>query len=317
MKHSSLNSLFDFEFHDAELYLKRYENGSLCVTAKHLNIHKNIKENPYDSDMEIQTAEITFENIEVHSFEPMRAYKRDDNGNWYTDEPQIIYKGNKAEEKFIEELKRGISLHYIDIRQENETTFLECGTNGKTCFIAVVSFDNVLIEWEEYCRKAWYELHRQYKFDITLDTPTGEQKTKVHIHIVYEEDDMYYQGELEKAPAVNVGIKYGEKEIWGHGKDYFWIDAFADLQNKLPEDVKLKCCLVCKHGNMCPVGNFKNELFCTKDVLITEKSDLFFYTEDHKERDKRSRKYTDICECFEYQSWDYFTYNEWLYLLNK
>ena len=98
-----------------------------------------------------------------------------------------------------------------------------------------------------------------------------------------------------------------------YGKDFLWVDAFADLQKKLPDNVKIQCCLTCRHGNMCPVGNKPGELFCTKDVIITQKSDLFFYTEDDAERTSRSRDCTNVCEKYEEQSKDYYTYNDYLY----
>lgn len=310
MKCSLLNRFLDFEFHDAQFNLKDCENDNLCVAVKHLNIHKNAKENPYEYDMEIAAAEIYFQNLRVSSFEPMRAYKSDNNGNLYTDEPQIIYKGSKAEEEFIAQLKRGIVVYSIDICKDERGAFWSIEANGKNCFTVSVSFDDAVVMWEEYCQKAWYELHRQYDYDITLDTPTGDQKTAVHI--VCDEESS-----ADDLPSVSVSIKYEKEEIWGYGKDYLWTDAFADLQKKLLADVKIKGCLVCKHGNMCPVGNFPNEIFCTKDVSITQKSDLFFYTEDDVERAERLRRYTDICEFFDYQSPDFFTYNDWLYHLNK
>lgn len=315
MKYSLENCLSDFEFHDSEWSFNSYEYNNLSVTAKHLNIHNGIKENPYDYDMEIKSAVITFKNIEFHSFEPMRAYDVDEYGNLHTDEPRIVYGGDKSRERLIEVLNSGITINGFETQQKNGRTIFDFSTAGKVNFFALISFDSCIIEWDEYSQKAWYELHRQYNYEITLETPSGEQRTD--IAIICHEEDMYYQGKLETAPIVTVGIKYEEQTIWGLGKDYFWIDAFADLQKKLPENVKLKCCLVCKHGNMCPAGNCRNEVFCTKDVLITEKSDLFFYTEDAEECNKRSRKYVDICESFENQNEIDFTYNDWLYELNK
>jgi hypothetical protein len=111
--------------------------------------------------------------------------------------------------------------------------------------------------------------------------------------------------------------QYNSKEYCGYGDDYLWIDAFADLQRKLPEGVFLKCCLTCRHGNLCPVGNDVNEVFCTKDVLITQKSDLFFYTEDEVERAKRSKQYCGLCEDYQPQSEDFYTYNDYLCFLQK
>lgn len=172
-------------------------------------------------------------------------------------------------------------------------------------------FSDVEIEWDDYRKKAWYELHRQYKRTITLSTPNGKCELDARI-ICHDEDVYFYGGDKVEGPSVSVGIKYGEKVVWGYGKDFLWVDAFADLQKKLPDNVKIQCCLTCRHGNMCPVGNKPGELFCTKDVIITQKSDLFFYTEDDAERISRSRDCTNVCEKYEEQSKDYYTYNDYL-----
>jgi len=148
-----------------------------------------------------------------------------------------------------------------------------------------------------------------------LRTPNGDEK--VQLIVGCHKEPVYYKGGLEQPPTVNVGCTFEGKEYWGHGKDYLWIDAFADLQRQLPEGVSLKCCLTCRHGNLCPVGNGVNEVFCTKDVLITQKSDLYFYTEDDKERDNRSRQYCDLCEDYQPQTDDFYTYNDYLCFLKK
>jgi len=58
-------------------------------------------------------------------------------------------------------------------------------------------------------------------------------------------------------------------------------------------------------------------VFCTKDVLITQKSDLYYYTEDDREREKRSRQYCSSCEDYLPQTDDYYTYNDYLHYLEK
>lgn len=307
------NRLSDFEFHDTEFFLNSYENDTLCVTAKHLNLHKGTKENPNDCDMEIKNAEISFQNVQIFSFAPLQAYKISKDGNRYADERPIVHTGAEAKQKVITALKNGISLNCIAIRKDKDLYFLELTANDG--FVAEICFQNVIVAWDEYIGKAWYELYKKYDCEIYLDTPAGE--TSVPVHIIYTEDTEDEPNIVKNIPIASVGIEFDKEAFWGYGKNYFWQDAFADLQKKLPENVKLKCCLTCKHGNMCPVGNFQNELFCTKDVLITQKSDLFFYTEDEQERKKRHRKYTDICSDFAYQSEDYFTYNDWLYILNE
>ncbi|MBR5980441.1 MAG: M24 family metallopeptidase, partial [Firmicutes bacterium] len=60
------------------------------------------------------------------------------------------------------------------------------------------------------------------------------------------------------------------------------------------------------------IGNVPDEVFCTKDVQITCKSDLFPYSEDNTERSKRSRRFSDGCEDFYPQEDGTYTYNDYL-----
>ena len=92
--------------------------------------------------------------------------------------------------------------------------------------------------------------------------------------------------------------------------------AFAALQRLLPANVYLQCCLTCQHGNFCPVGSNFNEIFCTKDLKISKKADLFFPTEDADERSRRQRAYCDCCPSFAPQVPDVFTYNDYLNALH-
>ena len=319
MKYSVNNQLSIFEFHDCEFSLISFENNRLVVSAKYLNIHKDAEHNPHDCDMEIALAQITFCGFEILAFEPMRDYTLDDDGNWHTDQPQIIFNGEEAKTHFIGEIKRGITINCIENCEENKKTIIEISTCGQSDFFATFAFDGVTVEWDEYRKKAWYELHKQYKHEIMLITPNGLLKTDVHI--VCHEEDVYYQGELEKAPIVNVGIEYEGNEIWGRGKDYLWVDAFANLQKQLPEGVILKCCLTCRHGNMCPYGNMPGEIFCTKDCVITSKKDMCdLYTRELLDNEKiknRIRSYFNFCEEYQHQSWEFYTYNDYLYELDK
>ena len=308
MHYSSTNRLQDFEFHDAGLLLISWENNRLVVSAKYLNVHKDAAPNNADADMEISEARITFSGFQIQEFEPSRTWKRDENGQSYTDDPLIIHTEVVARSMFENELKNSITVTGIAL----ENDIYELGAIGIEPYFTVrFRFSDVEIEWDDYSKKAWYELHRQYKKTITLSTPNGNCELDAHI-ICHDEDVYSFGGDKGEGPSVSVGIKYGEKEIWGHGKDYLWVDAFADLQKNLPDNVKIQCCLTCRHGNMCPVGNTPGELFCTKDVAITQKSDLFFYTEDEAERTKRFRDCTDICEKYQEQSKDHFTYNDYL-----
>ncbi len=149
---------------------------------------------------------------------------------------------------------------------------------------------------------------RRYERDICLNTNDGEVIIKAEI---------FLNEEVEGEEHVSIKITYENKGYYGHGKDYYWTDAFADLQNKLPENVQIKCCLTCRHGNFCPVGNALDEIFCTKDVEIKEIRDLWFYTEDEVERKRRIRNYTYFCEDYRVPTDDYITYNDFGYYLNE
>lgn len=155
-------------------------------------------------------------------------------------------------------------------------------------------------------------MHKQYQSKITLSTPDGEKEFDSLI-ICHDEDVCSSGGDAVKAPSVLVGIEYEGKKIWGRGKEYLWFDAFADLQRQLPDAVKLKCCLTCRHGNLCPFGNTPGEVFCTKDVIIQHRNDVMFYTENDAEREKRSRNCTDTCQDYQEQSEDYYTYNDYIF----
>lgn len=317
MKYCTQNKLEQFEFHDSEFSLVRFDKKDLIASVKYLNIQEAAEENPYDCDMEIERAIFHFGDVHILSFEPARAYQKDADGNWYTDEPQIVFTGKAAEEKLISELENGFSVNGIAFAR-SDTYTLEIEANGPEWFCTKIAFSDVSVSWDAYRKKAWYELHKQYRYEITLMTPNGEQRTSLHIEC--HEEDMYDQGKLVKAPIVSAGIKYQDREMWGHGKDYFWVDAFADLQKQLPDGACLKCCLTCRHGNMCPFGNKPGEIFCTKGVEITSKNQLcdWFNREELSGGiQNRIRSYADTCEDHKPQSHGFYTYSDYLYELEK
>ena len=154
---------------------------------------------------------------------------------------------------------------------------------------------------------------------MIISTLDGEKICRSCISRIYDKDELFsveYSEDVDPE-IVRVWLKYDDKEYWGNGTDYTGIDAYADLQNQLPEGVTLKCCLSCRHGSMCPFGNQPNELFCLKESKVGSKaelSELSFWASE-EEKHKRSRHYTDTCEDWEAQSGDYFTYTDFpLYL---
>ena len=140
---------------------------------------------------------------------------------------------------------------------------------------------------------------------ISLFSSTS--KVSVPIQICYTDDE------------VEITINYNGAEYCATGKDYLWVDAFANLQRKLPHGIFLACCMTCRHGNMCPYGNKENQLYCTKDVLLNSKDDVIelMYYKGHASFFERAVSSTNCCDDFVYQCDDYYTYNDYLYHLQK
>ena len=147
------------------------------------------------------------------------------------------------------------------------------------------------------------------KADVPLLTSNG--KVIATIQITYDDP------EVIDIPASEISVLYNGIEYKGSGTDYLWIDTLADLQTALPNNVKLACCMTCRHGNMCPHGNTENELVCTKGLTINSKDDMVALFDRCNPFDERGVASLDYCEDFVYQSNDYYTYNDYLYYLHK
>ena len=141
------------------------------------------------------------------------------------------------------------------------------------------------------------------KSQISLFSQTN--KVSVPIKICYTDDE------------VEITINFNGVEYCATGEDYLWVDAFADLQRKLSSDIKLACCMTCRYGNMCPYGNKENELYCTKDVIITSKDDVIELIDKDASFFERAVPSINCCDDFVYQCDDYYTYNDYLYHLQK
>ena len=124
-----------------------------------------------------------------------------------------------------------------------------------------------------------------------------------------------YDDNEDTVNLVEICLTYNGISYLGDGTDYLWVDAFANLQNKLPHDVKIACCMTCRHGNMCPYGNKENQLFCTKDLIISSKSDMIDLIDNTDAYEKLAVSSTNYCDRFIYQSDEYYTYNDYLYRL--
>ncbi len=154
MRFVSLNRLSDFEFHDAEFTLDVFNDNLLRVKANYLNIHKNTEQNAHETDMEIASAFITFEGFNLLSYEPGRTWQQDENGEFYSTEPQIILTDDSALSRFSEQLDSGITI--LDLGIKEEFTYFIDALAKDPFFTVCFTFKSVRIEWDEYKKEAWY-----------------------------------------------------------------------------------------------------------------------------------------------------------------
>ncbi|MBE6880119.1 MAG: hypothetical protein E7490_04695 [Ruminococcaceae bacterium] len=153
MKYISINRLCDFEFHDAKFTLLSVDKD-LSVKAEFLNIHKDAKQNPYKTDMEIETAEIIFKNFSVQSYETGKAMKQNEKGELYQDEEQIILTEFQAYNRFIDQLKSKTIVFDLGVYEED--IYYIDGIAQDPFFSAFFKFDSVTIWWDKYKKEAWY-----------------------------------------------------------------------------------------------------------------------------------------------------------------
>lgn len=154
MKYNSVNRLSDFEFHDAWFSLEAFENNCLTVKALYLNIHKDAEENPNETDMEIANALITFKGFKLQSYEPVRGWKRDENGNFYSDDPKIVLYGEEAFICFLAQLKAGFTV--FDLGTIDTSVHFIDAASKDPFFTVRFTFESVVIEWDDYKKEAWY-----------------------------------------------------------------------------------------------------------------------------------------------------------------
>lgn len=155
MKYISENIFSDFEIHDAYFKFESFENNTLIISVQHLNIHKNTEQNPYDTDMEIATAQITFDDFQTRSFEPGRIWEQDENGKLYTDKPQTIFDGKPAEDKLLNELRAGMTVYEFGTHKNGNYYF--DGAGDEPWFQVQFLFNSATIQWDEFRKPAWYE----------------------------------------------------------------------------------------------------------------------------------------------------------------
>ena len=70
------------------------------------------------------------------------------------------------------------SFQVFHLKREGDHCEIGC-CGVEPYFTVEFDFDSVEITWDTYEKKAWYELHRYYPFQATLDTPEGAVREKL------------------------------------------------------------------------------------------------------------------------------------------
>lgn len=306
--YKSVNHPELFEFHDSVFELGYVDGKDIAVRVHGLNISKRTEQNPKGYDLEIKKAQILFRGIDDLSYDPGRTWRMDEHGNSVPLGPEIIFRGEEALEKLIKDLQEGVEIFSHTIIDGDH---YKIDAQGNDPFFQI-SFkaQDFVVEWDEYRGPAWYEVMKQYKRELVLNTPNGEITTEAHFIIDYDPNELFGADETNEVDpkSISLGIKYEGKNYWGRGNDYTGMDAFAALQKQLPDSVFLKCCLSCRYGSMNPYGNACCELFCMKDMTIKEKRDLTDHVTDWS---TRSRHYTDFCADWAEQRENLYIYSDY------
>lgn len=117
----------------------------------------------------------------------------------------------------------------------------------------------------------------------------------------------------QDCPEITLLLRLDDTDYCGYAETTE--DAVFEIIKQLPEKYKIKSCQSCRHGNFCPAGNYDNEIFCTKDFEVTQKSDLYFVTEDGNERRQRRRTLFDVCCDYQPITKNCYVYNDYAYLV--
>ena len=156
MRFQSTDRLQDFEFHDSMWSLADCSPTSFAFNVKELNLHQGVPQNPESCDMEIKNARISFIGFCLTFYEPGVAWTTDASGQSRPAEPQRTYTGEEANALFLREAKHGIWVYAL--KQTDSREWIMSGCGEEPYFEAGFSFDQVTIEWDAFCRSAWYVL---------------------------------------------------------------------------------------------------------------------------------------------------------------
>lgn len=159
MKYQAVNQLQLFEYHDAELTDVCVDDTVLRCKASGINIHADAPQNPYDTDMCIDDARVTLYGFCLHELSYPEIHVTDQHGQ------KSIVKGysltgEAMQERFNQRKDQCIWVYGLEEGRQGNRICCEIETSTDDFAVAQISFDKVLIEWDAYAGKAWYEKNK-------------------------------------------------------------------------------------------------------------------------------------------------------------
>lgn len=151
----------------------------------------------------------------------------------------------------------------------------------------------------------------KFKLEIPLSIVKAEKEVTKSLYTEVQLGDSENYG-------VTLKIESETKPISTSMRFDHFEDALIDIQNQLPSDEKIKCCLSCKFSHFSPYGNgMYGHLFCFKKIKekvnrIEDKGSLFDVWEL---ADKESKVFTvqetHVCEEHEFITDEDWNYSSW------
>ena len=277
----------------------------LTIEVDMLVIKKHTEQNPDDHAKEIEEARLSIKNVQDVVYSNQDVYTELPDGSHKCEFGEAVT-GKEAVTVLLDHLFNEFTIHSFFSLSKNRYCIYGC--SPEPFFKIEFSCDDIAVEWDKYIGLAWFELRRRHTFDMRITSSKGDQT--VHFSVI---DEFENDPETEDPISVQAFTEYEEQGYFGYGTDFLWLDAIAELENKLPGDAHFECCLTCRFGNHCPYGNNEDELFCMKGCEIKDKSDLCFYLNENNiypdENKKRLKRYSDYCEDYQAFSDEFYTYN--------
>ena len=165
MKHTVVNDLNHFSYHDAEIQEMKWHDNNLVFVVSEINATTTNAQNSHCKDMCIDNANILFENAHIESI-VFNAYKTyDSNKNLV----KSVEAETATEEEYADILRESLNdycyiLSMSNYKKSTDDRYTICFIidGGAGSYDLTISFVRSTISWKDFLGEAWYE-HLKWK----------------------------------------------------------------------------------------------------------------------------------------------------------